>query len=174
MSPIETAGSRLGAGPWACPSGARPTAVPPAARALSTLPRIDYADACVAELRGPQRSGEEWVRTILEEAPLAVRTALRAGWLSLGLRLDPGVPDRVLGWNLRRKAPDFALLTARSPLGIDAEVLLKCEGRMLYAATFLQLHNPLARAVWAPIAPGHRQVVRALLKRAAGREAGRE
>ena len=140
--------------------------------AHSTLSRIDYQDACAAEIRGPQRSGEGWARAFLEEAPPEIQTALRCGWRSLGLQLDSEGRDRVLGWKLRRGAPDLALLAARSPLGIEAEVLLKRDGPTLRAATFLRLGNPLARAIWAPVAPGHRQVVRALLKRAAEREAG--
>ena len=140
--------------------------------AHSTLSRIDYQDACAAEIRGPQRNGEEWARACLEGAPPEVQTALRLGWRSLGLRLHSDGPERVLGWELRRRAPDLALLAARSPLGIEAEVLLKRDGPTLRAATLLRLANPLARAIWAPVAPGHRQVVRALLKRAAGREAG--
>jgi hypothetical protein len=70
----------------------------------------------------------------------------------------------VLGWEIRRSSPDFVLLGARSPLGLEGEVLCKRRQRTLLVATFVQLKNPVARAVWAGTAPGHRRVVRHLLE----------
>ncbi|MDT5233193.1 MAG: hypothetical protein QOI39_3693, partial [Mycobacterium sp.] len=47
----------------------RQVAVPPAARALSTLARIDYADTFVLDTGPDDRTPEEWARAILEGAP---------------------------------------------------------------------------------------------------------
>ena len=71
---------------------------------------------------------------------------------------------------MRRGTPDFALFGAGSRLGLPAELLFKLEQRTLLFATFVQLENPIARAVWAAVAPGHRLVVRYLLEQAARRE----
>lgn len=142
-------------------------AVPPAARALSTLPRVDYEDAFLVETEAAQeRTGEQWARAMLEDAPADTRRALRRGWSLLGLRLGSTDDERlVLGWEVRRSAPDFALLGTDGRLGLLGEVLFKREPHALLFATFVQLQNPATRAVWAAIAPGHRQVVGKLLAR---------
>jgi hypothetical protein len=141
--------------------------VPPTARALSTLSRIDYEDASAVETdQAHDRTGEEWARAILEGAPAKTRSALRRGWFALGLRLGSTRDDRrVLGWEVRRSGADFALLGARSLLGLEGEVLCKREQGRVLVATFVRLKNPIARAVWAGVSPGHRRVVRHLLER---------
>ena len=49
---------------------------------------------------------------------------------------------------------------------MPAELLFKREQGSLLFATFVQHKNPLARAVWAGVAPGHRRVVQHLLEQA--------
>jgi hypothetical protein len=106
---------------------------------------------------------------MLEDAPADMRRKLRCGWSALGLRLGSPDDDRlVLGWAVRLSAPDFALLGADSRLGLLGEVLFARRPGSLLFATFIQLRNPVARAAWVGVAPGHRQVVRNLLDRAAG------
>jgi hypothetical protein len=154
-TPAETAGD------------VRRVVVPAAARELSTLPRIDYEDAHLAGTpRAQELTAERWARSILEEAPGSTRTALRSGWASLGLQLgSTGDPGLVLGWEVRRSDPDFALLApAGGRLGLLGEVLVMREPDAVLVATFLQLKNPAARAIWAGVAPGHRQVVRRVLE----------
>ena len=101
----------------------------------------------------------------MQEAPGAVRRALRTGWASLGIQLGSSDDPRlVLGWEVRHSAPDFALLTpAGTRLGLTGEILFTRRSGALLGATFLQLDNPAARAVWAGVAPGHREIVRRLL-----------
>jgi hypothetical protein len=142
---------------------------PRAARALTTLPRVDYADATVAAVAdGQGRTGEQWARVVLEEAPAVLKRTCQAAWAALGLELAWTRSDRrVLGWPVRRSSPDHVLLAAGSPLGLSAEVLIQRRKRTILLATFLQHKNPVARAVWAGIAPGHRQMVRRLLEHAA-------
>ena len=153
------------------PGRVRQVAVPPAARALSTLSHVDYEDAFIVDVGpGRARTGEEWARAILEEAPASTRRALRSGWLALGLRLGATRSDRtVLGWQVRRSTGDFALLGAGSRLGLEGEVFVKHRQRTLLAGTFVQLKNPIARAVWAGVAPGHRRVVRHVFDQAGRR-----
>jgi len=141
---------------------------PPAARALSTLCHVDYEDAFLVETGPAQdRTGEQWARAILEDAPMSTRNALSRGWSALGLRLGSTQPDRfVLGWEVRRSTPDVALLGASGRLGLSGELLFECQQHTLLFATFVQLENRIARALWAGIAPRHRQVVRDLLEQA--------
>ena len=63
------------------PAGrARPIGLPHAARALSTLSRIDYEDAFfVRPGPGLDRTGEQWARAVLEGAPRGMRARLLRG-----------------------------------------------------------------------------------------------
>jgi len=150
------------------PFRVRQVTLPPAARALSTLSHLDYEDAFLVETGpAPVRTGEQWARAILEDAPMSTRNALSRGWSALGLRLGSTQSDRfVLGWEVRRSAPDLALLGASGRLGLSGELLFERQQHTLLFATFVQLENRIAHAVWAGIAPRHRQVVRDLLEQA--------
>jgi hypothetical protein len=150
------------------PGAVRQVAVPPAARALSTLARVDYADAFLTGT-GPAgyRAGEEWARAVLEGAPADLRKSLSRGWRALGLRLGSTHSDRfVLGWAVRRSGAGFALLRASGRFGLSGELLFEPREHELLFATFVQLDNPVARAAWAVIAPRHRKVVEHLLAQA--------
>lgn len=157
------------------PVRVRQVALPPAARALSTLSHVDYEDSFLVET-GPvqDRTGEQWARAILEDAPMITRNALSRGWFALGLRLGSARSDRfVLGWEVRRSTPDFALLGATGRLGLSGELLFERQQHTLHFATLVQLENRIARTVWAGIAPRHRQVVRYLLEQAVARNGAR-
>ena len=146
----------------------RQVTLPSAARALSTLSHVDYEDAFLVETGPAQdRTGEQWARAILEGAPVSTRIALSRGWSALGLRLGATRSDRLaLGWEVRRSTPDVALLGASGRLGLSGELLFERQQQTLLFATFVQLDNPVARALWAGIAARHRQVVRDLLEQA--------
>lgn len=156
---------------------ARPTtcavsqiSVPQDARAITTLARIDYEDA-FAVAAGAEHTAEEWIRAVLTEAPARVRRRLWLGWVALGLRLGaPWSSGRVLGWKVKRRDATVVLLAADSWLGLRGELLFRSDPDGLLFATFLQLTNPAARALWAAITPHHQRVVRSLLTHAAGRE----
>jgi hypothetical protein len=160
------------------PDFASPTAspvrqipVPPAARALSTLPQIDYEDAFIVDIASTGgRTGEQWARAVLQDAPISVRSSLVSGWSALGLRLGCVRSDRlVLGWEVRRSTPEFALLGAGSRIGMPAELLFKRQPDTLLFATFVRQETPIARAVWARVEPVHRPIVRRILEQAARR-----
>jgi hypothetical protein len=143
--------------------------LPPDARALSTLPRVDYEDAFLVET-GPteDRTAEQWARAMLEGTSERMRRRLRLGWFALGVQLgSTRSPDRVLGWKVRRSTPDHVLLAANSLYGFRGELLFRRQEEGLLFATFLQERNVFARALWARVAPRHRRVVRYLLGRAA-------
>lgn len=100
-------------------------------------------------------TAEEWARAILEDAPPATRTMLRRGCFALGVRLGSPEDERlVLGWPVRRRTSEFALLATSSRLGMEAEVLLKRERDALLFATLMQLKEPhRSRGVDAVLAP---------------------
>ena len=139
--------------------------------ALSTLSRIDYTDAFIVQT-GVQRTPEQWIDAVLRDAPLAVRARLVSGWTALGLKLRPPWSERqVLGWRVQRSEDEVVLLAAGSRLGLEGQLLIRREPGGLLFATFVGLHNRVARAVWARITTHHQQVVRSLLTHAARREA---
>lgn len=146
--------------------------LPVEGRALCTLPRVDYVDSFhLTSLRAGTRTAEEWARAMLEGAPPGMRTALRRGWLALGLRVGPrDDPRRVLGWEIQRSTPEFAVLGANSVAGMDAQLLFKREHDALLFATTLKLSNPVVRVLWGMFSPQHRRVVRQLLRELARRE----
>lgn len=145
--------------------------LPADAMALSTLSRVDYVDAFLVE-SDVERTPEQWIRAVLQDAPLSVRTRLVSEWTALGLKLgSPSSPRRVLGWNVHRSDPGFVLLAADGRLGLDGELLFRSEPRGLLFATFVQHSNPAARRAWAAITPTHQRVVRSLLTHAARRTA---
>jgi hypothetical protein len=142
--------------------------VPPAARALSALPRIDYADAFVVDIdSATERTGEQWARAVLEQPPLALRVKLVLRWTALGLRLGPPVSNRfVLGWHVERSGSDHALLSAGSRFGLAGELLFKPEGSQLLFATLVRQQGLFAQAVWPRIVPQHVRVVKHVLRQA--------
>lgn len=152
-------------------SAVRQVAVPPTARALSTLSHIDYEDAFLLETGPTQyRPAEQWARAILEDSPRTVRSGLLAGWSTIGLKVGTNRSGRsVLGWDVRRNSPEFVLLGADSRIGMPGELLVKRGRDTLLFATFVQHDNLAARALWAAVEPVHVRVVRDLLEQASNR-----
>jgi hypothetical protein len=148
--------------------------VPTDVRELSTLARIDYADTFLVHTDHPgDRTAEQWARTMIEDAPAGVRTALLSGWTAIGLQLSPWRSDRhVLGWPVRHAAPEYVLLGAESRIGLRGELLFDCrQAQRLMFATFVQQDNQLARAVWARVEPVHVPIVRRVLEQGCRRSA---
>lgn len=139
-----------------------------ALRSASTIGRIDYADAFDVGIERPlNRSAEEWMRMILEGAPIRTRIRLVSAWSAIGLKLRPlGSDGAILGWDIRAADDDFVLLGAHSRIGMPGELLLRRQQGGLVFATFVRHDNAIARAVWAAIEASHVQTVRSLLERA--------
>jgi hypothetical protein len=156
-------------------SAVRQVAVPPGARAVTTLAHIDYEDAFALETTAAQeRTAEQWARAVLEDAPAAFRRTLRRTWFALGLQLGPARTEGfVFGWEVRSTTADIALLAVRSRIGLRAELVFKREQHLLVLASFVQDQNRIARAATAAVAPVHRQAVRYLLTQAGKRSAER-
>jgi hypothetical protein len=98
--------------PTSSPATVSQIPLPADAMALSTLSRADYVDAFLVE-SDVERTPEQWISAVLQDAPPSVRTRLVSGWTGLGLKLgSPSSPRHVLGWNVHRSDPGFVLLTA--------------------------------------------------------------
>lgn len=146
----------------------RLVSLPTDARALSTLPRIDYADAFCVTADGQPRASD-WVRAVLQDAPPSVRRRLLVGWTAIGLKLAPWSSSCVLGWKVAHSEPAFVLLSADSWLGLRGELLFRSRPNGLLFATFTEQNNAITRALWAAITPHHQDTVRSLLTHAARR-----
>jgi len=147
----------------------RRIAVPPTARALSTLADIDYADAFLVET-GTASSPEQCARAVLDGAPLAVRANLQFGWSAIGLRPAIGRARKsILGWEIRASTPEFVLLGRDSLIGMPGELLFKRERDAVLFCTFVQHKTMVARPTWAAIESSHLRIVGDLLEQAAHR-----
>ncbi|OBG13143.1 hypothetical protein A5765_00955 [Mycolicibacterium celeriflavum] len=139
-------------------------------RTPSMLSRIDYVDAFEVDVRRPGDCGaEEWMRTILEGAPLSMRARLLSAWSAIGLKLRlPGSDRSILGWDIRAGDDDFVLLGAPSRIGMPGELLLRRKEGGLLFQTFVRHDNSIVRALWARIEASHVKTVRSLLARVCG------
>jgi hypothetical protein len=135
--------------------------------ALSTLPRVDYADSFVADTDAhPEWNAERWARSVLDGASPAMQARLLAGWAALGLT-DAAPTDRsVLGWTIRRTSEDAVLLGRESRVGMPGELLFALRPDGLHFATFIHHRTPATRAVWAGVERTHVRTVLELLERA--------
>lgn len=145
--------------------------LPIAAREHVMLSEADYTDAFLVRVGSPRaRTAEQWARLVVEEAPLAVRLALVAGWRNIGLKINPSSPpSTVCGWELRYNSADVAVLGADSHIGMPAELLFKREPTALLFATFVAHWSPVARITWSATEATHQLVVQQLLEQAAWR-----
>jgi hypothetical protein len=138
--------------------GAHRVPVPRAARALGELARVDYEDAFTIETAAAgERTAAEWAQAIVEGASPSAGARAWSAFAAVGV-----LPR----WEPRRSAPDFALLGGSARVGLAAELLFKVERDTVLFATFVQLRNPFARALWAGLVHVHRRVAPYLLEHA--------
>jgi len=147
--------------------GARQIVVPEGLRGLSSLPRVDYADAFLVNTAAhPDRTAHDWAEAILERVSSTTRAELLAGWAALGLKsTDEAVS--VLGWAIRRQTAESVLLGRDSRIGMPGELLFSLGTDGLVFATFVHHHTPATRALWAAVQRTHVRTVLDLLDRAA-------
>ncbi len=143
-----------------------------ATRAVSTLDRVDYEDAFIVDVARPAgRDAEQWMRVILEDAPMSTRLRLQSAWSAIGLKLNlsSSVGRSVLGWEIRSSEPDYVVLGVESRIGMPGELLLRRLEHELLFATLVRFDNPIARALWATIETAHVRTVRSILELASRR-----
>jgi hypothetical protein len=161
---------------WRADAGSNATVVrqvpvPDDVRELSTLPRIDYADAFLVDTTAhPEWTAERWAKAALEEAPTATRAQLLSGWLALGLKVgEPG--PTILDWAVRSCTPNTVLLGRDSRIGMPGELLFTLRPEGLLFGTFVHHRTPGTRAVWAAVVRTHVRTVLQLLERVAPADA---
>ncbi len=154
---------------WRVQSTVRQVDVPDDVRALSTLPRIDYADAFLVDTSAaPDWTAERWARAMLEQAPAAMRAKLLSGWTALGLK--GAAAGSILEWDVRINSAETVRLGRDSRVGMPAELIFTLRPEGLLFATFVHHRTPATRPTWAAIEPAHVRIVLTLLE-AAGRRA---
>jgi Protein of unknown function (DUF2867) len=129
----------------------------------------DYSDAFAVRTEiTDTRTPEEWSRAVFEDAPRPVRWFLLVGWrAALGFRLGPRPsPDHVLGWWIVTATPGAIRLELRSAL-MTGHLVLRLDHPHAVITTVVLYRHRAARALWATVAPIHRQVVPYLLRHAA-------
>lgn len=146
----------------------RASAVPGMILAVDTLHNPDYTDAHEASIVGvAARSPEQWARSTFEGAPLAVRWFLLVGWRTvLGLRLEPrSSPDRVLGWKIVDRGPNWVTLELCSGF-LSAHLVFWADDSRVVQSTFVRYDRRMGAIVWPPVSIIHRRLLPYVLKRA--------
>ncbi|RZT25286.1 hypothetical protein EV589_1018 [Mycobacterium sp. BK558] len=139
-------------------------------RACCTLDRIDHVDTHLLATDAPRaRTPEQWTREILEGPSAVMRARLTAGWTMLGLRVHHLGPDSIAGWPIAHRDADCVRLQGDSLLGLTGQLVTRMTDGGVEFATFAQLDNAVARAMWARVLPTHLQIVERLLREAAAR-----
>ena len=139
-------------------------------RSIVGTESCDYADAFeVALATTDERSADELVRAGLENVPRWLGAAVLFAHRHV-LRLDlaaPSAPNHLLGWEIADRASDSITLRATGPLLDGVLVARRIPPSTAALETFVSYRRPVARVVWAAVAPIHRAVVPVLLRRVA-------
>jgi hypothetical protein len=143
-------------------------AVPEAIRSLSTVDDPEYVDAfTLSTSLARDASAEGWARAVLEESPLARRSARRL-WSLMGLRLGPPhSPDFVQGWRIADRG-DGWIRGETSSWYLEAQlVCLVEEGRVSLSLSLRYRQRLVGLLVWALVVHPHQRAVPVMLHQAA-------
>jgi hypothetical protein len=148
---------------------ARRTEVPAMVLAVGTLAGANYM--CAFEIAGlppGSRSAEDWLRSIIEDAPRPMQWLIVTGWTTaLRLRLGPRPsPDHVLGWKILSSSPTEIVIGVEGA-ALSAQQLVQVQADRVLHATFVRYERPVARALWGIAAPIHVRSIPYLMERAA-------
>ncbi len=157
--------------------------LPPESLAAASLPRIDYADAYLAQMPAGRRytpdeavvlvftTAPAWVKGLLQLRNALVRPfGLKIGPHQESARRGPLLPGARVGlFRVFDRRPDELLLGEDDRhLDFRVSVLLRDEGEAQWAivTTVVSFHNALGRAYFAVVRPFHQLIVPALIRRA--------
>lgn len=158
--------------------------LPPASLVATSLPRIDYADAYLAQLPAGRRyTLDEAVALVFATVPGWVKGLLQLRNTLVrpfGLKVEPPdptgspsgplLPGARLGiFRVRDRRPDELLLGEDDRhLDFRVSVLLRDDGERQWATvtTAVQFLNPWGRAYFAVVRPFHQLIVPSLMRRA--------
>jgi hypothetical protein len=135
-------------------------------RALSSLPRVDYADR-FALATNVVAAPERWARAMFGDVPTVGERLIWRGFL--GLRLMPGrSPSTVAGWRIDARGDDWIRLATASWF-LSANLLVRAGDGQVALATFLSYDRWPGAVVWPPLSAVHRFLVPGVLRKAAAR-----
>lgn len=138
---------------------------PEAMRSLTTFASPDYVDVfTVTTSDAPDRSPEEWARTVLENTPIG-RSAPKL-WRSIGLRLGPRPsPEHVQGWKIDGRGENWIRLEAAAWY-ITAHAVVRIDDGELSVALFIRHDRRIAALIRPPVSVLHRRGMPRLLRQA--------
>jgi hypothetical protein len=140
--------------------------IPASVRALSSLPRPDYADLFTL-VTDVEAAPERWARAMFGSVPSAGELFIWRGLLGLRLTRERS-PATVAGWQITGRGPDWVRLEAASWF-MTGNLLIQTAAGQVSLATFLHYDRPLGRLWWPPLSAIHRRLVPGVLRHAATR-----
>ena len=142
--------------------------IPESARALSSLPDVDYADHFTLATDA-DATPEQWARAMFGDVPSMAEQLIWRGLLQL--RLSPGrSPATVAGWRIGGQGPDWIRLEAASWL-LTANLIVRTGDRRVSLTTVVRYERRLGGSVWPPLSAVHRRLVPGVLRAAEARSA---
>lgn len=143
--------------------------VPAAICDLKLLDHIDYQDAFIVDT-ALRRTPEQWMRTIIEDAPrwfqlpwinLLGRGVLRA---HIGPMSTPGY---VLGWTVILDRPEVFVVGLDGAGGLRIRLITQASPGQAVLVTLIRFGPRAMRLAWPAVRSGHRFFAPYLLDRAA-------
>ena len=146
--------------------GAGPHRIPDSVRALSSMPRPDYADlfTLATDVEAPP---ERWARVMFGHVPSAAELFLWRGLLGLRLDRERSLAT-VAGWRITGRGPDWIRLETASWF-LTGNLLVRTAGGQVSLGTFLHYDRLLGRLWWPPLSAIHRRLIPGVLRHAAAR-----
>lgn len=134
---------------------------PSAVRARTSLERTDYLDHFTLTTAADAWTPERWARAMFEDVG---GTGAQAIWRGLGVRVhNTPSPDRVAGWAIDGRGPDWIRLAATSWWG-RAQLVVHRDAEQVALTTVMAYDRPAGRGVWGAASAVHRRVVPGLLR----------
>lgn len=134
--------------------------LPRSLRALSSLPRIDYADQFTL-YTDVDATPEKWARAMFGDVPTVTERLLWRGLL--GFRLNQvRSPATVAGWQISERGEDWIRLEAASWF-LTGNLLVQRAVGEVSLVTFLHYRRWLGYVIWPSLSVLHRRLVPGVL-----------
>ncbi|HEY1828248.1 MAG TPA: hypothetical protein VGF87_09510 [Acidimicrobiales bacterium] len=135
-------------------------------QALDTFETPDYTDAYeISIVAVEQRTAEQWVRAIFEDAPRWLVRFMMFGWrFGLLIRLTPA-PEKVLGWDIVDATDKWIVLESRSPF-LATHLITAVGDTTVIQSTSVRYDRRGAAVGWRPTVLLHRRILPYLVRHA--------
>jgi hypothetical protein len=144
--------------------------VPESARALSSVPDVDYVDH-FSLVTAADATPEQWARAMFGDVPSIAEQLIWRGLLQI--RLSRGrSPATVAGWRIGGRGPDWIRLEAASWFLTGNLIVRTVDGRVSLT-TVVHYRRRVGQRVWPPLSAVHRRLVPGVLRAAAAAMASR-